>query len=602
MIINTVFNPYSYDELARPAIEMTNLHHQMEESYAQDDEKANTIQSLINPELDKTTYSTYQKYLNDLTQARDDLNQKGLNGPATMKRLIDTKHLYNKDIIPIATKAKFRQDQINLQREAQLKDPSIVFNIDYSKQSLDNIDLNNSNNFVSADKITDDLFKNFQVMIQGAIEVGDLKDVNGSVGNIIKKYYKGYGYGIDALKEAADPNSPVHKIFTDAYEQTMKAYGIDKWNGNNADKAREQLKYAAARSISGLIGKKEESFIEDPGAQIAYKTSLDAALAQAQNSPDTLNNPSEPDTESIIFSQDKKDLEKDLDRISLWFGKNIGKNMMVIGKGDYENFLGNYYTKSKLDASKLKAKFYEGKFDKELDKALYDYENNHKGRHITDLEFMKQLRDFYWNTTSVNQSKIDVALPGFMETMNSLTKLSGKDALDLTTGEIASVYQKGLNNNTAQAQKFLNLSYGVNHGLDSDNANIIENLIYKNNDVVKLTSAKDLDTVKNSNSQEAKQELLDAMKSKSNKFYLQYDARRNLPIVKIVNSDGKPIYYALPGRFNHLLGLNSYTAILKDPKASELNKNLALQNIVSEIDKHLVTEYNKNSPVNQESN
>ena len=378
MIINTVFNPLSYDQLAKPLIEMTNLQHQVDESYAQDDEKASTIQSLIKPELDKTTYSTYQKYLNDLSQARDDLNQNGLRGPSTMKRLLDTKHLYNKDIIPIATKAKFRQDQINLQREAQLKDPSIVFDVDYSKQSLDNIDLNSSNKFASVNSMVDQISKEFAVIANSKIDSGELKTVAGLAGNQLKMWKETTGWGPTAVFDAlTGSNEQLRKIAKTVIQNEITKYGIDKWSGNNAENAKNQILLGlqgAAYALSGTgqfktytdevavnmaNNKSQDVPTGDPGLNtgtiLTLGTSKDAIQEYERNGYNNLKSDFYPTANGQSYGRMKKD-----SRFGKLFDKNGKFEEYRVNNSNIDKKIRNYANRNKISYTKAMRNLFYG--------------------------------------------------------------------------------------------------------------------------------------------------------------------------------------------------------------------------------------------------
>ena len=138
LIVGSKYSPFTFDELLKPALLATKAHQELEAQYDDLTIKASAWEEMANKETDPYAYGLYSKYAEDLKAQADLLATKGLT-PSSRKALLDMKGRYSKEITPIEEAYTTRQKLINEQREALLRDNTLIFDKDYTTVSLDDI-------------------------------------------------------------------------------------------------------------------------------------------------------------------------------------------------------------------------------------------------------------------------------------------------------------------------------------------------------------------------------------------------------------------------------------------------------------------------------
>lgn len=136
LVVNSVFKPYSYQELLAPVLMTTQAHQDLENQYSELSAKASVWENLANEQTDPYAYKMYKTYANDLETQAEQLAREGLN-PASRKSLIGMKNRYNKEIVPIEKAYTARQKQAEQQQQALLQDPTLMLSRRASTTSLD---------------------------------------------------------------------------------------------------------------------------------------------------------------------------------------------------------------------------------------------------------------------------------------------------------------------------------------------------------------------------------------------------------------------------------------------------------------------------------
>lgn len=132
----TVFEPLTYDEIYEPLAESTAVHNQVADAYAELDAKASVWENMANKTTDRRTYEQYMRYANELRQHVNELATNGLN-VNTRNSLRKMYGRYQQEITPIENAYKTRAEQAKQQMDWHAKDPTVMFNFDASKMSLD---------------------------------------------------------------------------------------------------------------------------------------------------------------------------------------------------------------------------------------------------------------------------------------------------------------------------------------------------------------------------------------------------------------------------------------------------------------------------------
>lgn len=136
LVVGSKYSPFTFEELLKPALLATQAHQDLENQYTDLSVKANVWESLANEQTDPKTYRMYKKYSNDLQNQADALSKHGLT-PDSRSALMGLKKRYSQEITPIETAYTRRQKLANEQREARLKDETIMFDNDIATKSLD---------------------------------------------------------------------------------------------------------------------------------------------------------------------------------------------------------------------------------------------------------------------------------------------------------------------------------------------------------------------------------------------------------------------------------------------------------------------------------
>jgi len=151
LVVNSKYNPFSYDELVKPLVDYTNEYNRQEELSNALLEKAASLGDL-SPDVDKEAYDAYNNWKNELKAASDQLSANGLS-PETRQTIRRLNSEYSSGLSPLVDKMKTRSDLVKEQRALQAKNPNIFFDTDYSTASLSDISNASTYNVYDPDSI-----------------------------------------------------------------------------------------------------------------------------------------------------------------------------------------------------------------------------------------------------------------------------------------------------------------------------------------------------------------------------------------------------------------------------------------------------------------
>ena len=152
---NARFNPYTFDEMLKPLAMAADAYNTVQSGIEELGAKADLMKMYANEVPDSKTANMYNSYANDLEKQASMLAKNGLT-PASRQGLLNMKRRYNSEVVPIETAVARREALTKEQREALLRDPSLMFDVDYSKTQLDYL-LDNPNatyNPISGNELT----------------------------------------------------------------------------------------------------------------------------------------------------------------------------------------------------------------------------------------------------------------------------------------------------------------------------------------------------------------------------------------------------------------------------------------------------------------
>ena len=148
--ISSTYDPLSMEEMLKMPMLATEAHLQTEEAYAKLAQDAADLESLANSAKDQATYVKYKTYANEVQTQLNELSGKGLN-PNSRRSLYDLSARYKSENEPIKQNMKTREDLIAEQRKARATNNKILYDIDYSNISLDDMMKQSTHSYNSLD-------------------------------------------------------------------------------------------------------------------------------------------------------------------------------------------------------------------------------------------------------------------------------------------------------------------------------------------------------------------------------------------------------------------------------------------------------------------
>lgn len=250
IVIGSKFRPFTYDEMIKP-IQLADAEHKAIESEVGTlAERAGVLENLANEQTDPESYKMYKNYADDLAGSAAQLASQGLT-PGARQNLLRLKKGYSENIIPIENAYKRRDELTKEQRDAMLKDPTLLMSRAASTISLDELVANPSLTYqaYSGNMLT-------QQAAQAAKELSKYqqekpREWRKILGGQYFETMMNRGYTPEQVVMAAlnDPNAPkeLRKIADDVYSSS----GIDNWGD---ELTKQRAKEFIGRGLYSAIG------------------------------------------------------------------------------------------------------------------------------------------------------------------------------------------------------------------------------------------------------------------------------------------------------------------------------------------------------------
>lgn len=235
LVVNSKFQPFSFDRYLQPYQIYGQNYKEIEEQYTDLSTKAGIWDGLANEQTDPHTYKMYKTYANDLENQASQLASEGLNA-VSRKNMLNMRARYSKEIIPIEQAYNQRSKLAEEQRKLRAANPSIMFDRDFSSISLDDLLDNPELSYTSVSG--DDLYKKGK---EAAISASSrMMNVSPALQG---QYWKiRQGYGADAANEFLLNQSNIPEL-KDAINRIVSQSGVTK----------ENLSRAIDYTISGIM-------------------------------------------------------------------------------------------------------------------------------------------------------------------------------------------------------------------------------------------------------------------------------------------------------------------------------------------------------------
>lgn len=235
LVVNSKFQPFSFDRYLQPYQIYGQNYKEIEEQYTDLSTKAGIWNGLANEQTDPYTYKMYKTYANDLENQASQLASEGLNA-VSRKNMLNMRARYSKEIIPIEQAYNQRSKLAEEQRKLRAANPSIMFDRNFSSISLDDLLDNPELSYTSVSG--DDLYKKGK---EAAISASSrMMNVSPALQG---QYWKiRQGYGADAANKFLLNQSNIPEL-KDAINRIVSQSGVTK----------ENLSRAIDYTISGIM-------------------------------------------------------------------------------------------------------------------------------------------------------------------------------------------------------------------------------------------------------------------------------------------------------------------------------------------------------------
>lgn len=273
LIVDSRYSPFTFEELLKPALLATKAHQELEAQYDDLTTKASAWEEMANKETDPYAYGLYSKYAEDLKAQADLLATQGLT-PSSRKALLDMKGRYSKEITPIEEAYTTRQKLIDEQREALLRDNTLIFDKDYTTVSLDDIIKNPNASYtpLSGKDIATRTAAMAKEAATSILSDPEYTEVFNSQ-YIQQKIMQGYDMSQILAAAQRDPNAPAALLgIVDTIKQQV---GYDNWDAQSQAKIDKYIN----EGLSAATGTPKIEVV----ANRAYMTPLERERAQLQN-------------------------------------------------------------------------------------------------------------------------------------------------------------------------------------------------------------------------------------------------------------------------------------------------------------------------------
>lgn len=333
LVVNSTFQPFSFERYIQPYKIYGEAYKEVENAFEDLTTKASVWEGMADEQTDPETYALYKKYANDLKSQADLLATQGLSH-SSRKALLDMKGRYSKEIVPIETAYTRRRELANEQREALLKDNTMIYDIDASTLSLDDLIKNPE---LSYRNYSGAVLAN-QVGTAAKALAKDLKQNPRKWEEVLDSQYyetmmqKGYTPEQVLLASLNDSNAP--KDLVNIVEQAIDSSSIKNWKNDNAlkqayDYARQGLWNAIGETTYQIQNNKAYDYAMGEAAQIRREARELAIKQQEQLDANLLAiNPL-----NIYSSKEQKKAAQNIKDYSKYFTKDAQGDTILTEEG-----------------------------------------------------------------------------------------------------------------------------------------------------------------------------------------------------------------------------------------------------------------------------
>ena len=351
LVVNSTFQPFSYQELAAPLDREELYQEKMAEEYDKLSTQADVLEAMGANDKDKSSgaYNRYKAYSDALRKEADALYKFGLN-TESRQRLTDLRRRYNTDIVPIQNAWSKREKEADDQMKAQLQNPSLMFTRDARTTTLDDYVRNPTGGYgvINGANITAQMAgmaKNLAKQVRS----GNRQNIDAYTYNYIEKY------GLDENLIRNWQDSPTLSAM---YKQVMESNGVTPEALNGSSNMQSIIDKSTGYAEMGMwnaMGEDKSHIVEDYGARLEAQAAKEIAVAQAKEAAKSNTGPTVTSI-GVGMQSTEEYSAKNLEALnslkaghdglkSAYFGKNMGQvNPMKI-YGEYQEELKKHESK-----------------------------------------------------------------------------------------------------------------------------------------------------------------------------------------------------------------------------------------------------------------
>lgn len=257
LVVNSTFQPFTYQELSAPLDRQELYHEKLAEEYDKLSTQADVLEAMGKNDRNSGAYSRYKAYSDSLRKEADALYRFGLN-TESRQRLSDLRRRYNTDIVPIQNAWTKREKEADDQMKASLANPSLMFTRDARNTSLDEYVANPTGGYgvVNGANITAQMSamaKNLAKQIRS----GNKQNIDDYTYNYIMKY------GLDENLIRNWQDSPTLSAM---FKQVMESNGVtpEALNGSmNAQSIIDKSTGYAEMGMWNAMGEDKSQIVDD---------------------------------------------------------------------------------------------------------------------------------------------------------------------------------------------------------------------------------------------------------------------------------------------------------------------------------------------------
>lgn len=267
VITGSKFKPFSYAELIQP-IQLAEAAHQVvEDQYNELSTKANVWENIANEQDSPYTYNMYKTYADDLKYQADQLATSGLT-PASRQGLNNMRTRYSQQIVPIEQGYAAKVRDIEAQKQAKLKDNTLMFDREAAFTNLDDYVRNPNLSYTaySGQTLASQTSQMARNLAKELKEYKKGKPIDAYTNTFLTKYNVSSDDVLYAIEHPNDKRS--NKALRAIMDAAVNASPIPSWG--DVDTLDRAYQYAGM-GLWDAIGEERVTPIENYGARLAAR-------------------------------------------------------------------------------------------------------------------------------------------------------------------------------------------------------------------------------------------------------------------------------------------------------------------------------------------